>query len=342
MNDEKKDIGTDFDEELAKLVNKKSRKLVKNNIYERFISRVDGTEDDNQNEGKSDQLTPWENIRQSPNYESLSSEELQFFATSEDNEGIDIDVSDTTTTDVSFDFINEEKIFGNDESLADTPQSSTTQSSNKDYPDSYDLDENSDLELDSSHVEHTSDDTDTDTFHPAHNDEQVVESKVAENTVVENMAEHANNAAVKPQGKLASNKKPLIIGIAIGTLLAAIIVLTINASGILSPSTEGTVSDASKEVASAIETNASSDTQPKIQAKAAKATAISNNPSVTEAEPSAATSPNQNDAPSSVAADKETEQIVEATTDGLDNEAAISYEDFRQESQSTLYRETSD
>ncbi|MFT5120628.1 MAG: hypothetical protein ACI9MD_001728, partial [Psychrobacter glaciei] len=175
MNDEKKDIGTDFDEELTKLVNKKSRKLVKNNIYERFISRVDGTEDDNQNEGKSDQLTPWENIRQSPNYESLSSEELQFFATSESNEGIDIDISDTTTTDVSFDFINEEKIFGNDEPLADTPQPS-----NKDYLDGYDLNENSNLELDSSHIEHTSDDTDT--FHPAHNDEQVVESKVAENT----------------------------------------------------------------------------------------------------------------------------------------------------------------
>ncbi|WP_440464292.1 hypothetical protein [Psychrobacter sp. ASPA161_6] len=335
MNDEKKDIGTDFDEELAKLVNKKSRKLVKNNIYERFISRVDGTEDNNQDEGKSDHLTPWENIRQSPNYESLSSEELQFFATSEGNEGIDIDISDTTTTDVSFDFINEEELFGNDESLADTPQSS-----NKDYPDSYDLDENSDLELDSSHVEHTSDDTDT--FHPAHNDEQVVESKVAENTVVENMAEPANNEAVKPQGKLASNKKPLIIGIAIGTLLAAIIVLAINASGILSPSTEGTVSDASKEVASAIDTNVSSDTQPKTQAKAAKATTLSNNPPVTDAEPSAVINPNQNDAPSSVAADKETEQIVEATTDGLDNEAAISYEDFRQESQSTLYRETSD
>ena len=335
MNDEKKDIGTDFDEELAKLVNKKSRKLVKNNIYERFISRVDGTEDNNQDEGKSDHLTPWENIRQSPNYESLSSEELQFFATSEGNEGIDIDISDTTTTDVSFDFINEEELFGNDESLADTPQSS-----NKDYPDSYDLDENSDLELDSSHVEHTSDDTDA--FHPAHNDEQVVESKVAENTVVENTAEPVNNAAIKPQSKLASNKKPLIIGIAIGTLLAAIIVLTINASGILSPSTEGTVSDASKEVASAIDTNVSSATQPKIQAKAAKATTISNNPPVTEAESSAATNPNQTDAPSSIAADKETEQIVEATTDGLDNEAAISYEDFRQESQSTLYRETSD
>ncbi|WP_352309136.1 hypothetical protein [Psychrobacter sp. W2-37-MNA-CIBAN-0211] len=340
MNDEKKDIGTDFDEELTKLVNKKSRKLVKNNIYERFISRVDGTEDDNQNEGKSDQLTPWENIRQSPNYESLSSEELQFFATSEDNEGIDIDVSDTTTTDVSFDFINEEKIFGNDEPLADTPQPS-----NKDYLDGYDLDENSDLELDSHHVEHTSDDTDTDVFHPAHNDDQVVGSKVAENTVVENTAEPVNNEAVKPQGKLASNKKPLIIGIAIGTLLAAIIVLTINASGILSPSTEGTVSDASKEVASDIETNASSDTQPKTQAKAAKAakaTTLSNNPPVTEAEPSAVTNPNQNDAPSSVAADKETEQIVEATTDGLDNEAAITYEDFREESQNTLYRETND
>ncbi|MFT5429044.1 MAG: hypothetical protein ACI8R1_001688 [Psychrobacter glaciei] len=332
MNDEKKDIGTDFDEELTKLVNKKSRKLVKNNIYERFISRVDGTEDDNQNEGKSDQLTPWENIRQSPNYESLSSEELQFFATSESNEGIDIDISDTTTTDVSFDFINEEKIFGNDEPLADTPQPS-----NKDYLDGYDLNENSNLELDSSHIEHTSDDTDT--FHPAHNDEQVVESKVAENTVVENTAEPANNEAVKPQGKLASNKKPLIIGIAIGTLLAAIIVLTINASGILSPSIESTVSDASKEVASDIDTNVSSDTQPKTQAKA---TTLSNNPPVTDAEPSAVINTNQNDAPSSVAADKETEQIVEATTDGLDNEAAISYEDFRQESQSTLYRETND
>ncbi|MCH1782772.1 hypothetical protein [Psychrobacter glaciei] len=330
MNDEKKDIGTDFDEELTKLVNKKSRKLVKNNIYERFISRVDGTEDNNQNEGKSDHLTPWENIRQSPNYESLSVEELQFFATSEGNEGIDIDISDTTTTDVSFDFINEEKIFGNDESLADTPQSS-----NKDYLDGYDLDENSDLELDSHHVEHTSDDTDT--FHPAHNDEQV-----AENTVVENTAEPVNNAAIKPQSKLASNKKPLIIGIAIGTLLAAIIVLTINASGILSPSTEGTVSDASKEVASDIETNASSDIQPKIQAKAAKAITLSNNPPVADAEPSAVTNPNQTDAPSSVAADKETEQIVEATTDGLDNEAAITYEDFREESQSTLYRETND
>ena len=52
MSDEKEDIGTDFDEKLAKIVHQKSRKRNNNDIYERFISRVHSSEDSNRKNSK--------------------------------------------------------------------------------------------------------------------------------------------------------------------------------------------------------------------------------------------------------------------------------------------------
>ncbi|MEH6666638.1 MAG: hypothetical protein V7689_02610 [Psychrobacter sp.] len=50
MSDEKEDAGTDFEEKLARIIDQKSRKRNNNDIYERFINRVHGSEENDQAE----------------------------------------------------------------------------------------------------------------------------------------------------------------------------------------------------------------------------------------------------------------------------------------------------
>ncbi|MBH0095479.1 hypothetical protein I6E61_03660 [Psychrobacter sp. NZS113] len=60
MSDKKTDVEIGFEEKLAKITNKKSRTRTNNDIYDRFISRVQGTEDgcnDNNNTQSRDKVT---------------------------------------------------------------------------------------------------------------------------------------------------------------------------------------------------------------------------------------------------------------------------------------------
>ena len=326
MNDKNNDNSADLEANLDKIASTKPRKRTrKDNIYERFITRVGSTDEDDHTESKSDNPMLGEETPSST-YEPLSAEELQFFASLENDQGLNSEASSTTSTDISFDFTNENEVFNNHSNSA---ISNNNQSSNKDLLDSYNLNEDSNLECDSNHVEHTDNEVAT----PVHSSEIPFKDKTSKNK-----AEPITKEIVKSQGRLASNKKPLIIGIILGTLLAAIVVLILNASGILAPSAENIVSDTPQNTASSAEKKSSSNVQP-------------DNSPVVKAERSVANNAGQNPVPqenvaenrdNSTSSNVNTDKQAEVTADGLDAEPAITYEDFRKESQSTLYRETDD
>ncbi|WP_350657646.1 GH32 C-terminal domain-containing protein, partial [Psychrobacter sp. S1-30-MNA-CIBAN-0213] len=81
----------------------------------------------------------------------------QLFASSEAEQEINVAASNTTTTDISFDFSNEEYVFNNNSPLEHNQQSSNTDSFNNyhSYNLNEDLNEDLNLELDSNHIEHT-------------------------------------------------------------------------------------------------------------------------------------------------------------------------------------------
>ena len=302
MNDKNNGNSVDLKANLEKIASTKPRKRTrKDNIYERFITRVGSTEEDDHTESKSDKSRLGEETP-SPTYEPLSAEELQFFASLENDKESNTEASNTTSTNISFDFTNEE--------------------------------EYSNLERDSNNVEHTDEVTGL-----TATDDEVATLVHSEDKSFENMVE-ATKESEKQQGRLASNKKPLIIGIILGTLLAAIVVLILNASGILSPAAENTVSDNSQGMANGVEeksnSNVQSNSSPVVKAESAAA----NNTNQNSASQKNVAANGDNNTPSNVNGD--TTKPEDATDNGLDSEPDITYEDFREESKNTLYRETDD
>lgn len=335
MNDKNNGNSVDLKANLDKIASTKPRKRTrKDNIYERFITRVGSTDEDDHTESKSDQLTSWEKTQKPPTYEPLGAEELQFFASLENDQELNGEASSTTSTDISFDFTNEDEVFNNHSSSA---ISNNNQPSNKDLLDSYNLDEDSNLARDSNHVEHTDDltATDNEVATPVHNSEIPFKDETSKNK-----AKAITKEIAKPQGRLASNKKPLIIGIILGTLLATLIVLILNASGILSPSTENIASDTPQNTASSGEKKSSNNVQPDNSPVVKAERSVANNASQNPASQKNVAANGDNNTPSNV--NRETDKPVEVTADGSNAEPDITYEDFRKESQSTLYRETDD
>lgn len=328
MNDEKKDIGTDFDEELSQLVHKKSRKRVKNNIYERFISRVQSAENDTQNDthNDSDDSTSLKTASKLPAFEPLSVEELQLFEDENNDKEPRLEFVDIGTTNATFDFLG---------------QNASTQNKVSDTRmDNYaGIDHN----LNSGLVNELS----------KNNEEKKPSSVVLDqamplsNTTIDDPLDTKSNPlepdhrdAIKPQKKVVSSKKPLIIGMIFGSLLIAIVVLILIFTGFLSTS----ISD----------TTVSNDSGLNGTAPAATTSTP-----VVGAEPvvNSDDDPLPNDANTveeplvsaqSINADNSEQNVPAAEVEPIEpspapeSDAAITYEDFRQESQTTLYRETND
>lgn len=336
MNDKNNDNSADLKANLDKIANTKPRKRSsKDNIYERFINRVDSTDEDNHTATQSDQLTSWEKTQKSPTYEPLSAEELTFFASLENDQELNSEATSTTSTtstNISFDFTNEEEVFSNN---SNSSVLDSKQPSNKNLLNGYNLDEDSNLERDSNHTEHTENMTDL-----TATDDEVATPVHSEDKAFENTEEATTKEIAKPQGRLASNKKPLIIGIILGTLLAAIVMLILNASGILSPSTESIVSDTSQNMENGVEEKSSSSVQSDNSAVVKTESAAANNAGQNPASQKNVAANGDNKTSSNV--NGSTNKPAAATADGLNAEPAITYEDFREESQSTLYRETDD
>ena len=135
--------------------------------------------------------------------------------------------------------------------------------------------------------------------------------------------------------KLASSKKPLIIGMIIGSLLIAAVVLALIFTGVLSTSTTAPA-PVSKVVAS--DNAGTSNGSNNSDNNTANATNTSNDASKQQpvnTQPQVVNTDNKdvNRKPAAAIDDSENESA---------SEPAITYEDFREESQSTLYRETND
>ncbi|MBH0086050.1 hypothetical protein I6E84_07445 [Psychrobacter sp. SCQQ22] len=296
MSDKKTDIETDFEERLAKIANKKSRTRTNNDIYDRFISRVQSTEDDS---------------RATSNIKTRE-------------KALDITATDTDTV---FDFSNsnslvEEETFNIDESLK--------------------------IESDDTHTQLNSD------YNKVMDSEAEMQSEAKATTYNDDWAtqeaqiqEVVNEPAATAQNKLASSKKPLIIGIVFGSLLIAVIVAVLIFTGVLSTSTNTTMPDSASSTPNNTET-----IETEVTTNSIPAEDIESEISVDETEPSTAdtpvaatkqgeaTSENQGSTPNRA---KATEApLSEAASNDSQADTAISYEVFRQESQNTVYRETND
>lgn len=320
MNDEKKDIGTDFDEELSQLVHKKSPKRVKNNIYERFISRVQSAENDTQND--NDDSTSLKTASKLPAFEPLSVEELQLFEDESNDKEPRLEFADIGTTNATFDFSGQNASTQN--KVSDTRMDNYA---GVDHNLNSDLSKNNEEKKPSSVV--------------------LDQATPLSNTTIDDPLDTKSNPlkpvhrdAIKPQKKVVSSKKPLIIGMIFGSLLIAIVVLTLIFTGFLSIS----ISDTTVSNDSGLNGTAPAPTT--------STPVVGAEPVVNSDDDPLPNDANTVEEPlvsaQSINADNSEQNVPAAEVEPIEpspapeSEAAITYEDFRQESQTTLYRETND
>ena len=303
MSDKKNDVDTDFEENLAEMVNKKSRNHAKDKIYKRLINDVQSNDDDN---NETEYVKPLESAEKLFAYEPLSVNELELFTNQDSDQAGQLEtVETTTTTNAVFDFSDQET------AMSEASLKKEMQATDK-------LLEVDHLANDISNSDSTSDDDDL----------------VAEDTAIQPLAKEK---AVS-RDKLANSKKPLIIGMIFGSLLIALIVMILIFTGVLSTSTQSTTPDnADTNVNSGVNTTVAPDSTP--VATPAQATAID----ADIVEKPIVVAPQQ-DSQDSLANESQGEGATTtneaAAPKALPTEPALTYEDFREESQSTLYRET--
>ena len=291
MSNKKTDIGTDFEEKLAEIANKKSRTRTNNNIYERFISRVQNTEDDDNANTDTDDLKKLGDANKLSAYEPLSKIELEDFSNLHiPQEDDSLQASDGLSGSIDLDFSDEVEPLITDR---------TVLTSNDESLDNNDL--------------------------------------AAKKSVKKEANKEGSAKTVEASNKPLSSKKPLIIGMIFGSLLIVIIVATLIFTGVLSTSTKTINTETG--VNDKVETKAiTTDTAPTASIEKTVVTddnKISTNTSTVDKSIIAS----QQDA--SVNGNPDTVNDVEST-EVPTADAAITYEDFREESQNTLYRETDD
>jgi len=347
MSDDKKNIGTGFDEELAKLVQEKSRKRTKNNIYERFISRVESTEDDENisNTGKSKPLNTADKL---PAFEPLSATELLLFEEDNSDQARVLEPVDIKTTNATFDFSNQNAVSQTSRPSIDAPRNKAVNNnivinsalSKNDHTQTQCLD----TSLDDQYVDNNEkkDFTDVDKA-----DSVSIASGTSTDEALDtkDISPEPHSAEIAPsENTVTSSKKPIIVGMIFGSLLIAIIVLTLIFTGVLSTSTP----DADRSLDNGTEAIVATDT-PAVDPDSTTANA-ENQPTVEpssdddELVPVVQQSNLEDDLqniPNIPVSDEGEEEPANdvATSEA---EAAITYEDFREESQTTLYRETND
>lgn len=316
MSDEKEDIGTDFDEKLAKIVHQKSRKRNNNDIYERFISRVHSSEDSNRKNSK-----PLEGAQKLPAFEPLSTEELQLFE--------DQNIDEGSKVNATFDFSNQNVSQTHIPSIEDDDYSSV-----------------SDVGSHTADSEYTENSNDTDlpaaTAHYSEPTTGIMSNNDSIN--IEDLVESTSVEEVVTKSKVKSSKKPIVIGIVVGSIVLATIIVMLIFSGILSTS-------AVDDKGNSADTHVEKDSTPVIDTETItpveSQTVTDDVDLISEQPASIQQSASDNSRPDMPAAN-ELELNPENSTTGDDvavsetEEAAITYDDFRQESQTTLYRETND
>lgn len=346
MSDKKDKQSADLEANLAKIANTKPRlRNRKHNIYERYITRVESAEtiestiENTENERGTTVTTdaydetdaslraslldspvqphilqPLKNADKLSSYEPLSAAELELFG-SQEQDNVEntagVQISDNASTSVSLDFSDEdEKVI---HPLMTTEVTDNAASTVKDE--------------------------DTEVNDSAYIDEPISTASL----ITLPIKKSKKNKAIKSIQKQKSSKKPLIIGMVLGSLMISGAVFTLIATGFLSAGTTSTALDeagtpinenatqtspVTKQTATDTEMNT---TEKNVVVEANKPPAIIEVPSDSDPAKSSITKPatnamNNNEAAASTSTSK----------------PAITYEDFREESQNTLYRETND
>ncbi|PKH82110.1 hypothetical protein [Psychrobacter sp. 4Bb] len=324
MSDEKEDAGTDFEEKLARIIDQKSRKRNNNDIYERFINRVHGSEENDQAEFET-----LESAKNLAAFEPLSTEELQLFEDQSSEQELLLEtenatVANTTSeaSDTNVENISENNVLNiaNDsDSISIDVNDVSADTEASEYIDRNNIDSSNQTES-SSTIDHSESNineiSDDDSLNISLKIEDVPKSAIEE-PVIDN--------------KVIKSKKPLMMAMSIGLIVLVAIGLMLIFSGVLSTSAVDSIDNST-------DGNVEIDSTPAVSADPALSTdsqtttdsvdPVSTQPATTQQD---ALDNNRQDLP---AANDATVIAIE--------EAAITYEDFRQESQTTLYRETND
>ncbi|WP_413519002.1 hypothetical protein [Psychrobacter glacincola] len=357
MSDKKDKSDADLEANLAKIANTKPRRRNrKDNIYERFITRVESLEEtesleslqadgfntpanshtDAYNDNDTDiggnfeagllkssiqksPLKPLKNADKLSSYEPLSAAELDLFAIQEQNDldkTLSLQAFDDSTTSVSLDFSDDQEDsaanFSASESLDDV-----------DYSDGID-------DTDKSIDNHEAIEVDT----IAGNYKSISSGS----STAEPLAAVTSKKSKKKKGikstEQASDKKSLIVGMALGSLIIAGAVLTLIATGVLSTEPNTVKAPVAENVSQPSPAN-----QPAANGSEQNIVVDAN---TMPAVPSVAGEPNATAKPLTPNPQKTQVTDDEAAVITPKAEPAITYEDFREESQNTLYRETND
>jgi hypothetical protein len=335
MSDEKKDAGTDFDEKLARIIDQKSRKRNNNDIYERFINRVHGSEENDQAEFET-----LESAKNLAAFEPLSTEELQLFEDQSSEQELLLETENATAANITSEASDTSTVSENNvlniandsDSISIDVNDVSSDTEAPEYIDRNNIDNSNQTESPST-IDHSESNiteiSDDDSLNISLKIEDVSES-VIEEPVIDN--------------KVIKSKKPFMMAMAIGSVVLVAIGLMLVFSGVLSTSTVDSIDNST-------DGNVEIDSTPAVSADPALSTdsqtttdsvdPVSTQPATTQQD---ALDNNRQDRPAA----NERESTSEAPTPENDatviaiEEAAITYEDFRQESQTTLYRETND
>ena len=294
MSNKKTDIGTDFEEKLAEIANKKSRTRTNNNIYERFISRVQNTEDNDNANTDTDDLKKLGDANKLSVYEPLSEIELEGFSNLHmPQEDDSLQASDGLSRSIDLDFSDEDEPLITDRTVLTRNDESL---------------DNNDL--------------------AAKNSEKLVKKEAAN---------EGSAKTVESSNKSIGSKKPLIIGMVFGSLLIVIIVATLIFTGVLSTSTNtiSTETGVNDKVETKAITTGTAPTASTEKTVVTDDNKISTNTSTVDKSIIASQQVASVNGNPNTVNDAETTEVPTA-------DAAITYEDFREESQNTLYRETDD
>ncbi|WP_201626024.1 hypothetical protein [Psychrobacter immobilis] len=356
MSDKKSNQSADLEANLAKIANAKPRRRSrKDNIYERFITRVENVdssdnntnrEQANVNDGKLAPLKPLKNADKLSSYEPLSAAELELFASQQDElrqQKSSLQGTNATSMGVNLDFSDENESLGKSRvAIADI-----NDSSNIEADDDYADEANNTIAREASSFSSTAPLNDANRISESSEIYETYEKNESidiKSLDIDDIATQSSTILIPAKDKkLASSKKPLIIGMIVGSLLIAAVVLTLIFTGFLSTNTS--TEPALPANAGTPKSNSDSSGNKVVTASN---TPDASNQSTVDAQTSVPSTGNKNLDNKSTAKNKQgaNGQSTAATTNNSENESAsepaITYEDFREESQSTLFRETND
>ncbi|MFT0771394.1 hypothetical protein [Psychrobacter aquimaris] len=339
MSDEKEDAGTDFDEKLARIIDQKSRKRNNNDIYERFINRVHGSEENDQAEFET-----LESAKNLAAFEPLSTEELQLFEDQSSEQELFLETEDATVENTTSKASNTNVVFEN------LPENNVLNIANDSDSISIDVnDVSSDTEA-SEYIERNNIDSSNQAESSStidHSESNINEISDDDSLNISLKIEDVPKSAIEEpviDNKVIKSKKPLMMAMSIGLIVLIAIALMLVFSGVLSTSTVDSIdnsTDGNVEIDSTPAVSADPELSTDSQTTTDDVNPLSTKPATTQQDN---LDNNRQDLPAA----NESESTSEDPTPENDatviatEEAAITYEDFRQESQTTLYRETND